>query len=203
MNKVLATVSDQELENDKPLSYIPIIRYTNNKNYSFEGYYDFHNRFERCFAEDVDHNKDYIHVIMQDGFADWNMPRPLEAKQIIPDGGTIDIIWPDNINTDNVSDGYHTFGELYKHRAGLFATICNLFPDLSWKSKQHEDGSMFSGMFIVGINTPKGQASYHYDIDPYWSWFDNVREVKFAPHYDGYSDDESLERIMSLTKDNK
>ena len=30
---------------------------------------------------------------------------------------------------------------------------------------------MFDGMFIVGIDTPIGQATYHYDIDPYWDLF--------------------------------
>ena len=32
------------------------------------------------------------------------------------------------INTNNISDGQHTFGELYEHRAKLFSVICNRGP---------------------------------------------------------------------------
>ena len=70
--------------------------------------------------------------------------------------------------TGETSDGYHTFNELYHHRAVLFSVIVRDHPDLAWKSKLHHAGDMFDGMFIVGIETPAGQATYHYDIDPYW-----------------------------------
>ena len=39
-----------------------------------------------------------------------------------------------------LSDGFHTFNSLYRQRCVLFATLVNLFPDLSWKSRRHEDG---------------------------------------------------------------
>lgn len=54
-----------------------------------------------------------------------------------------------------ISDGYHTFNELYHHRAVLFSVICNANKEIAWKSKAHADGTMFDGMFIVGINTRK------------------------------------------------
>ena len=38
----------------------------------------------------------------------------------------------------NISDGSHTFGELYHHRAILFAVICNTYKENSWKSWKHE-----------------------------------------------------------------
>ena len=67
------------------------------------------------------------------------------------------------ISTKDISDGHHTFGELYKNRIILFCTLCNLLPDISWKSKKHydeENDPMFSGDFIAGINTPQGIATY-------------------------------------------
>lgn len=197
MPKIAAKFEDSELEGIEPIPYIPRIRYTSIDGVRFSGYYVFHNNTMKAFEEELNET-DFDHTIIQDSFADWGMKRELKALKIIPDGGNIVLEWPDNCNTDNISDGYHTFGELYKHRAGLFATICNMFPELSWKSLKHEDGSMFPDMFIVGINTPKGPASYHYDYDPYWEWFDNVKQIDRAPHYDGYSDDESLKRVMSL-----
>ena len=97
----------------------------------------------------------------------------------------------------STSDGYHTFDELYHHRAVLFSVIVKAYPDSAWKSKRHHDGTMYDGMFIVGINTPWGQATYHYDIDPYWDIFE-CRELECAPKWDGHSPDEAIDRIGKL-----
>ena len=56
---------------------------------------------------------------------------------------------------------------------------------------------MYDGMFICGINTPDGQATYHYDIDPYWDMFD-VPELPKAPKFDGHTPAMAIERIRSL-----
>lgn len=97
----------------------------------------------------------------------------------------------------DLSDGYHTFNELYHHRAVLFSVICRLFPERAWKSKLHDTGDMFEGMFIVGIETDFGQATYHYDIDPYWDMFE-VTELEKAPAYDGHTPADTIARIASL-----
>ena len=103
------------------------------------------------------------------------------------------------ISTKNISDGYHTFGELYHHRAFLFSIICNQNKELSWKSLKHDDGSMFDGdMFIVGIETPEGQYTYHYHIEPYWDLF-NVRELEYAPKWDGHQPSD-ITRLTSILK---
>lgn len=99
------------------------------------------------------------------------------------------------INQDT-SDGYHTFKELYHHRAVLFSVIVAVYSDRAWKSFKHSDGTMYDGMFIVGIETPKGQATYHYDKE-YWDMF-RCREVDYAPEWDGHTSDEAIERIGSL-----
>ena len=102
---------------------------------------------------------------------------------------------PDNIG--DFSDGYHTFNELYHHRAVLFSVICNLFPELAWKSKLHDTGDMYDGMFIVGIETGQGQATYHYDIEPYWDMF-KVKELEKAPKWDGHTPSEAIQRIGNI-----
>lgn len=56
---------------------------------------------------------------------------------------------------------------------------------------------MYAGMFIVGIETPDGQATYHYDIKPYWEMF-NVKELEHAPIWDGHTPEQAIERIYSL-----
>ena len=57
---------------------------------------------------------------------------------------------------------------------------------------------MFDGMFIVGIETPDGQATYHYDLDPYWDMFD-CRELERAPEWDGHTPADAIERIGRLS----
>lgn len=99
--------------------------------------------------------------------------------------------------TGSTSDGYHTFDELYHHRAILFSVVAKAFPDRAWKSLKHSDGSMYDGMFIVGIRTPGGQATYHYDVDPYWSIFD-CEELDAAPEWDGHTPEQAIERIAAL-----
>ena len=105
---------------------------------------------------------------------------------------------PDDIG--EFSDGYHTFNELYHHRAVLFSVICNMFPEKAWKSKLHDTGDMFDGMFIVGIETEQGQATYHYDIEPYWDMF-KVKELEKAPKWDGHTPSDAIERIGNLSCD--
>ena len=106
----------------------------------------------------------------------------------------------DDMDKGKVSDGYHTFDELYHHRAVLFSVICNTHKELAWKSKLHDTGDMYDGMFIVGIETPEGQATYHYDINPYWDMFD-VKELPKAPKWDGHTPDEAIRRIGLIGKD--
>lgn len=107
-----------------------------------------------------------------------------------------DLIEPQPID-GNTSDGHHTFNELYHHRAVLFSVIVENFADRAWKSKLHADGTMYEGMFIVGIETPDGQATYHYDVVPYWNLF-RCKEVDRAPEWDGHTPDQAIERIGKL-----
>lgn len=97
----------------------------------------------------------------------------------------------------STSDGYHTFDELYHHRAILFSVIVHCFKDMAWKSKLHADGTMYPGYFIVGIDTPEGPATYHYAVDPYWDMFE-CDELPYAPEWDGHTPNDAIERIASL-----
>ena len=48
---------------------------------------------------------------------------------------------PDAKIDGDTSDGYHTFSELYHHRAVLFSVIVKTFPERAWKSRKHHDGT--------------------------------------------------------------
>ena len=107
----------------------------------------------------------------------------------------------EEISTKEISDGHHTFGELYHHRIILFCTLCNIFADVSWKSKKHfdeENDPMFNDSFIAGINTPDGIATYHIKLK-YWNMFD-IPEIDRAPKYEQYDSDDVIERVYSLSK---
>lgn len=98
-------------------------------------------------------------------------------------------------NMDHISDGYHTFGELYEHRAILFACICKLVvPDIVWRSDLHNDGTMFENMFIVGINTEYGTVSYHVD-NKYKPLYNFIKELDRAPEWDGTTPEQGLEYL--------
>ena len=97
----------------------------------------------------------------------------------------LDFLRKEGISRKEVSDGYHTFGELYYHRMILFSLLLNNHPEISWKAKKHHDGTMFDDTsFICGIETPEGQYTYHYHLE-YWDMF-KVKEMEFAPKYDNH-----------------
>lgn len=95
----------------------------------------------------------------------------------------------------NITDGSHTFDELYYHRMVLFSIVCNINSDMAWKSKLHSDGTMFDNYFIVGITTKEGDYSYHYKLED-WDRF-KVKELDKAPEWDGHKPSD-ITRLYSL-----
>ena len=100
---------------------------------------------------------------------------------------------------DDLSDGFHTFRQLYYQRMMLFATIVKQNKDKAWKSLRHEDGELCfgGGWFIVGIDTPEGSYTYHYE-DNYYSLFD-CEELERGKHWDGHTE-KDVTRLLSLPK---
>ena len=98
---------------------------------------------------------------------------------------------------DDVSDGFHTFRQLYYQRMMLFAAIVKQNKDKAWKSLRHEDGELCfgGGWFIVGIDTPEGSYTYHYE-DNYYSLFD-CKELERGKHWDGHTE-KDVTRLLSL-----
>jgi hypothetical protein len=92
-------------------------------------------------------------------------------------------------------DEYHSFHELYEQRKYLTALAFNSNPSKAWKSKQHDDGTMFEGYFIVGISTDLGQFTYHYKLDA-WDIF-KIPEIEAAPSWDGHTAAE-VERLLHV-----
>ena len=97
----------------------------------------------------------------------------------------------------DLSDGYHTFKQLYYQRMMLFAVIVKQNRDKAWKSLRHSDGELCfgGGWFIVGIDTPEGSYTYHYE-DKYFSLFDCI-QLERQKTWDGHTE-EDVTRLLSL-----
>lgn len=94
----------------------------------------------------------------------------------------------------SISDGHHTFDELYQHRYALFAAVSQSHPAVAWRSTLHDDGSMYPGMFIAGIDLPTGLVRYHLPADR-WHWFAHARTLNRAPEWDGQGAQADLHRL--------
>ena len=96
-----------------------------------------------------------------------------------------------------MSDGYHTFNGLYYQRMVLFAALVKAHKDKAWKSWKHEDGELCfgGGWFIVGVDTPEGSYTYHYE-EKDWDMF-VCAELPVAKHWDGHTE-EDVTRLLSL-----
>lgn len=98
----------------------------------------------------------------------------------------------------DVSDGFHTFNGLYEQRMILFAALVKAYKNKAWKSYRHEDGEYCfgGGWFIVGIDTPEGSYTYHYE-NKYWDMFDCM-DLPKGKHWDGHTEEDAETRLMSL-----
>ena len=96
-----------------------------------------------------------------------------------------------------MSDGYHTFNGLYYQRMILFAALVKAHKDRAWKSHRHEDGELCfgGGWFIVGIDTPEGSYTYHYE-DKDWDRFD-CQELPTGKKWDGHTEAD-VTRLLAL-----
>ena len=119
------------------------------------------------------------------------------ADLYIDDKASNHLTMPFIKDVGKLSDGYHTFDGLYAQRRVLFATLCNLFKNSSWKSRRHSDGELCFGgdWFIVGIDTPEGSYTYHYQME-YWKMF-NCPELELGKEWDGHTE-EDVTRLLSL-----
>lgn len=114
---------------------------------------------------------------------------------------------------ENVSDGYHTFKELYDHRIRLWIELCKAKSEQFqnkggvmdfencpvWITTVHSDGSSWDGWFVLGVGKEKGQQITYYLPNSYWnecSRFATILEK--APEFDGHTSADVLERLKEL-----
>lgn len=110
-----------------------------------------------------------------------------------------------------ISDGYHTFGELYEFRKMYNAVLFNEWASYEgWggkitpkhnvhKSWKHSDGELAfgGGWFIVSAMLPTGLISNHYKAED-WDLFKVPEVEKALFEYDGHTGADVLERLKGL-----
>lgn len=102
----------------------------------------------------------------------------------------------------SISDGYHTFDELYAHRHALFLCLVNnLFNKrtdwVTYKTLLHSDGTTYAGYFLCGVKKDNIHISYHLPID-YW---DSCYAVEYSHcpfKYDGYTSTDVVNNLLTL-----
>lgn len=104
--------------------------------------------------------------------------------------------------TDLVSDGYHTFGELYDHRITLYIALCKIISatDVTnvWRSRKHSDGSVWDNWFILGINVEKGKQMTYHIPETRWTEVEFAVTLNKAPEYDGHTAEDVLKRLKMI-----
>lgn len=99
-------------------------------------------------------------------------------------------------DVEKMSDGYHTFADLYEQRLILSAALSKNNPN-AWKSKRHEDGSVpfGGGWFIIGFDTDEGCYTYHYELKD-WELF-QCKELDKGKPWDGHTS-KDVRRLLSI-----
>lgn len=145
-------------------------------------YYGFYNSsWCRRTYESVPGGTCDYQTVEPDGFCKWGERKAARREQCFSIG--------------RISDGHHTFDELYYHRTALFACLVSLQPrQMAFKSWRHADGSMYEGYFIAGIFTSRGWSTYHCE-SLWWPLF-SCSEMDRAPKWDGHTPSDAIHRLM-------
>lgn len=90
---------------------------------------------------------------------------------------------------NDMSDGYHTFDELYEHRCLLFINLCLILSHRAYWRPHYE------GWPVLGLVTDQGQVTYHVPEKLLPLFKGKIREG--GPDFDGHT---SQDVIVRLTK---
>jgi hypothetical protein len=102
-----------------------------------------------------------------------------------------------------ISDGFHTFKELYDFRKMYNSVLFNEWNQLGkydvHKSIRHNEGDLCfgGGWFIVSAILPTGQISNHYEIED-WDLFKIPAFDKCKHKWDGHTSNDVLDRLKSI-----
>lgn len=109
------------------------------------------------------------------------------------------LIKREKVDTNAISDGYHTFGELYDHRIELFIALCKMVYENditpTWRCQTDDD------WFIMGIGIEPGkQITYHIPMNRWdqTTFVDRTYDKKDKPEWDGHTSQDVLNRLKQF-----
>ena len=183
---------------------IKLMNHENYKKFHEEGLYLNLKNENTLYSFDKNNNQIYYHIVPDDYIAFYykdnshkiNRIRILSSNEF----------HKEYIDIDEVSDGYHTFNELYRYRLLYNAAFFNQLAKIKGnpfkviKSKFHSDGQkpFGGGWFIVQCMLPTGQISNHYELKD-WDLF-KIPEMEKAYKWDGHSPEEAANRLEDFLK---
>lgn len=111
---------------------------------------------------------------------------------------------------ENLSDGCHTYNELYEHRCRLFMAVCAKCAELKFEGyKLYDiykvrklDNEEWFLLVLIDLRANKHkQMSYHlpakyYEECGYFS--DLIEKTEWGKMYDGHTSEDVLERLKNL-----
>lgn len=101
------------------------------------------------------------------------------------------------VNSD-LSDGYHTFDELYDHRCLLWIALCTKSTYCEWGYWLENH---FEGWDLIVVQHPKGQISYHVPVKYRYLYENKLLKQTEANHvYDGHTSADVLKRLEETLK---
>lgn len=139
----------------------------------------------------------YVNISMQDNGVAVTVREDTNQDAPAPGYSVAKVIPASELG--KISDGYHTFNELYQHRCVLFACLMKSHPELSWKSKKHSDGSEWDGWFIAGMRLPTGDVTYHLPADM-WELLGSIDALEAGVAWDGHTSADVVARLTEFAK---
>lgn len=104
------------------------------------------------------------------------------------------LIRKEQVDTNLISDGYHTFGELYEHRIQLFIALASSIQSVKYVWRYKTDDKWF----LLGINKKEGeQITYHIPISK-WDETSFAHTLTTRPLYDGHTSNDVLQRLKKI-----
>ena len=95
-------------------------------------------------------------------------------------------------NRGGLSDGYHTFDELYRHRIMLWILTAKMLQQKDYPVYKFHH---YEGWFCLGAETPCGQISYHI---PESQWHLCDFAIERQPEFDGHTSKDVEERLRKV-----
>ena len=96
-------------------------------------------------------------------------------------------------NNMEISDGYHTMSDIYKHRNYLFILLClNHVDQCVWAYHEEWDS------IILVWNSDNGQISYHVKTEMKPLFGNKIKCVNFGEHgWDRHTSTDVIERLVN------